>query len=421
MNENLCKSCVNTSNSNLNLNISAGSRIKIGIFGRANVGKSSIMNMLCAQNISIVSPISGSTSDGIHKAFEIDGIGAVSLIDTAGICDEICQSDPNFNTLTSVENELLRQKNSASFEILDDVSVAILVITAKTYGAPEQTILSKIGKKPLLILVNKVDEAPLNKDVLTHIKAHKFIEISAKTGQGRDEIFRALKLITPKNRPRILADIVRQNELILLVTPLDDESPADRLILPQSQTIKEILDIGADAIITRFSDVGAICKKFNPDLIICDSSCVTEVIKTAPKNVKITTFSILFSRAKGDFNEFLRGAQMIKNLHDNDKILIAEACSHNAKDGDIARVKIPNLLRKIGGDGLEFAFTNGKDFPPNLAEFALVVHCGGCMINAQTMQNRIAKVKNAGICVTNYGLAISFCQGVLGRVVEIFE
>ena len=208
---------------------------------------------------------------------------------------------------------------------------------------------------------------------------------------------------------------------MLLITPIDDEAPKGRLILPQVQAIRQILDGKAYVCVSSDADVSKTAQMFKPNLIVCDSQCVLQVVKTAPKDAKITTFSILMSRLKGDLNEFIKGCKRAASLKDNDKILIAEACTHNAKDGDIARVKIPKMLSKFSGKKLEFSYTNGRDYPANLDEFALIVHCGGCMINKTMMKNRMQKASKAVVPITNYGIIISLCQGVLDRVTEIFR
>lgn len=258
----------------------------------------------------------------------------------------------------------------------------------------------------------------------TILNQSEILFVSAKTGLNFGAVFDALSKIASRisaSSDDLFGGIVRAGETILLITPIDDEAPKGRLILPQVQAIRQILDIGAFACVSADSDVAKSVAKFRPNLIVCDSQCVLEVVKTAPREVKITTFSVLMSRLKGDLSEFVRGARAIERLRDGDKILIAEACSHNAKDGDIARVKIPNLLQKFTGKRLVFHYTSGKDYPRDLGEFALIIHCGGCMISKTIMQNRLNRALSHGVPITNYGVAISLCQGVLDRICEVFE
>ncbi|AQW87376.1 [FeFe] hydrogenase H-cluster maturation GTPase HydF [Campylobacter pinnipediorum subsp. caledonicus] len=386
-------------------------RLKIGIFGRRNVGKSSIMNMLSDQDASIVSDVAGTTTDVVEKSIEIHGIGAAVLLDTAGVDDV---------------GELGAKRILKTKKAIDEIDIAILVLESNKITDFETDLIAdfKQNKKPFLIFVNKCDTQKPNDNFLKQINEHDFVLTSAKTKLNLEEVYDTLLKTTKKIKPdesSLFDGILKEEDLVLLVAPIDEEAPKDRLILPQVQAIRKILDNKAFSLVTQDSDISKICQRVRPDLIVCDSQCVLEVIKTAPKDINITTFSILMSRLKGDLKEFILGANKIDELKNNDKILIAEACTHNTKDGDIARVKIPKLLRKFTQKELEFHYTNGKDYPDNLNEFAVIIHCGGCMINKNLMQSRINKAKNSEICITNYGIAISKCQGVLDRVIKIFD
>lgn len=386
-------------------------RIAVGIFGRRNVGKSSIMNMLSNQSASIVSDVAGTTTDTVQKSIEIHGLGAATLFDTAGVDDA---------------GELGQKRILKTNETIENIDIAVLVVENNEFSKFESELIDKFKSlnKPFLLLVNKCDLKETKGEFLNLIKPFKFIKTSAKTKLNLELIYEGLAEISKqisKDNDDLFSGILNPGDIVLLITPIDDEAPKGRLILPQVQAIRQILDGKAYVCVSSDADVSKTAQMFKPNLIVCDSQCVLQVVKTAPKDAKITTFSILMSRLKGDLNEFIRGCNRAKSLKDNDKILIAEACTHNAKDGDIARVKIPKMLSKFSGKKLEFSYTNGKDYPANLDEFALIVHCGGCMINKTMMKNRMQKASQAVVPITNYGIIISLCQGVLDRVTEIFR
>ena len=386
-------------------------RIAVGIFGRRNVGKSSIMNMLSNQSASIVSDVAGTTTDTVQKSIEIHGLGAATLFDTAGVDDA---------------GELGQKRILKTNETIENIDIAVLVVENNEFAKFESELIDKFKSlnKPFLLLVNKCDLKETKGEFLNLIKPFKFIKTSAKTKLGLELIYEGLAEISKqisKDSNDLFSGILNPGDIVLLITPIDDEAPKGRLILPQVQAIRQILDGKAYVCVSSDADVSKTAQMFKPNLIVCDSQCVLQVVKTAPKDAKITTFSILMSRLKGDLNEFIKGSNRAKSLKDNDKILIAEACTHNAKDGDIARVKIPKMLSKFSGKKLEFSYTNGRDYPANLDEFALIVHCGGCMINKTMMKNRMQKASQAVVPITNYGIIISLCQGVLDRVTEIFR
>lgn len=385
-------------------------RIAIGIFGRRNVGKSSIMNMLSNQSASIVSDVAGTTTDTVQKSIEIHGLGAATLFDTAGVDDA---------------GELGQKRILKTNETIENIDIAVLVVENNEFSKFESELIDKFKSlnKPFLLLVNKCDLKETKGEFLNLIKPFKFIKTSAKTKLNLELIYEGLAEISKqisKDSDDLFSGILNPGDVVLLITPIDDEAPKGRLILPQVQAIRQILDGKAYVCVSSDADVSKTAQMFKPNLIVCDSQCVLQVVKTAPKDAKITTFSILMSRLKGDLNEFIKGSKRAASLKDNDKILIAEACTHNAKDGDIARVKIPKMLSKFSGKKLEFSYTNGRDYPANLDEFALIVHCGGCMINKTMMKNRMQKASQAVVPITNYGIVISLCQGVLDRVTEIF-
>jgi len=386
-------------------------RIAVGIFGRRNVGKSSIMNMLSNQSASLVSDVAGTTTDTVQKSIEIHGLGAATLFDAAGVDDA---------------GELGQKRILKTNETIENIDIAVLVVENNEFGKFESELIDKFKSlnKPFLLLVNKCDLKETKGEFLNLIKPFKFIKTSAKTKLGLELIYEGLAEISKqisKDNDDLFSGILNPGDIVLLITPIDDEAPKGRLILPQVQAIRQILDGKAYVCVSSDADVSKTAQMFKPNLIVCDSQCVLQVVKTAPKDAKITTFSILMSRLKGDLNEFIKGSNRAASLKDNDKILIAEACTHNAKDGDIARVKIPKMLSKFSGKKLEFSYTNGRDYPANLDEFALIVHCGSCMINKTMMKNRMQKASQAIVPITNYGIIISLCQGVLDRVTEIFR
>ncbi len=386
-------------------------RIAIGIFGRRNVGKSSVMNMLSNQSASIVSDVAGTTTDTVQKSIEIHGLGAATLFDTAGVDDA---------------GELGQKRILKTNETIENIDIAVLVVENNEFAKFESELIDKFKSlnKPFLLLINKCDLKETKGEFLNLIKPFKFIKTSAKTKLNLELIYEGLAEISKqisKDSDDLFSGILNPGDIVLLITPIDDEAPKGRLILPQVQAIRQILDGKAYVCVSSDADVSKTAQMFKPNLIVCDSQCVLRVVKTAPKDAKITTFSILMSRLKGDLNEFIKGCNRAASLKDNDKILIAEACTHNAKDGDIARVKIPKMLSKFSGKKLEFSYTNGRDYPANLDEFALIVHCGGCMINKTMMKNRMQKASQAVVSITNYGIVISLCQGVLDRVTEIFR
>ena len=386
-------------------------RIAVGIFGRRNVGKSSIMNMLSNQSASIVSDVAGTTTDTVQKSIEIHGLGAATLFDTAGVDDA---------------GELGQKRILKTNETIENIDIAVLVVEKNEFAKFESELKYKFKSlnNPFLLLVHKCDLKETKGEFLNLIKPFKFIKTSAKTKLNLELIYEGLAEISKqisKDSDDLFSGILNPGDIVLLITPIDDEAPKGRLILPQVQAIRQILDGKAYVCVSSDADVSKTAQMFKPNLIVCDSQCVLRVVKTAPKDAKITTFSILMSRLKGDLNEFIKGCNRAASLKDNDKILIAEACTHNAKDGDIARVKIPKMLSKFSGKKLEFSYTNGRDYPANLDEFALIVHCGGCMINKTMMKNRMQKASQAVVSITNYGIVISLCQGVLDRVTEIFR
>nr|WP_312214087.1 [FeFe] hydrogenase H-cluster maturation GTPase HydF [Clostridioides sp.] len=391
-------------------------RTHIGIFGKRNSGKSSLINALSNQDIAIVSDVKGTTTDPVFRPIEILPIGPCVLIDTAGIDD--C-------------GELGELRIKKSLDVLDKTDIALLVSDVNSGILKEDLDLIKKFKAkniPYLIVLNKSDTTNISTRQLEEIKektSSNVVLSSASTNVGLDKIKEEIIKIIPKdkNESLLVSDLVEENDLVILVTPIDKSAPKGRLILPQQQVIRDCLDNNAIPIVTKENTLretlNSISKK--PKLVITDSQAFSEVDKETPKDIPLTSFSILFARQKGDLNELIDGANAINNLKDGDTILMAEGCTHHAQDDDIGRVKIPNMLKKKTGKNLNFEFSSGVSFTEDINKYSLVVHCGACMMNRKEMLSRIEKVKSHNVPIVNYGILIAFVKGILERSIEIFE
>ncbi|MBS5788079.1 MAG: [FeFe] hydrogenase H-cluster maturation GTPase HydF [Clostridioides difficile] len=391
-------------------------RTHIGIFGKRNSGKSSLINSLSNQDIAIVSDVKGTTTDPVFRPIEILPIGPCVLIDTAGIDD--C-------------GELGELRIKKSLDVLDKTDIALLVSDVNSGILKEDLDLIKKFKAkniPYLIVLNKSDTTNISTRQLEEIKektSSNVVLSSASTNVGLDKIKEEIIKIIPKdkNESLLVSDLVEENDLVILVTPIDKSAPKGRLILPQQQVIRDCLDNNAIPIVTKENTLretlNSISKK--PKLVITDSQAFSEVDKETPKDIPLTSFSILFARQKGDLNELIDGANAINNLKDGDTILMAEGCTHHAQDDDIGRVKIPNMLKKKTGKNLNFEFSSGVSFTEDINKYSLVVHCGACMMNRKEMLSRIEKVKSHNVPIVNYGILIAFVKGILERSIEIFE
>lgn len=371
-------------------------RLKIAILGRVNSGKSSFLNLVAGQNVSITSELHGTTTDVVEKHQEIPEVGAVTWMDTAGFGDKTSLGD---------------KRMEKTLQVLDRADVAVLVCDG---GEEDKKIVDLIKNKnlPLIKIFNKKDIHNIEADI-----AVNSLDLSS-----RDEVLNKLKAEFIKIRsyePQMLGGLVPQGGTVVMITPIDSGAPQGRLILPQVQAIRDCLDNNQIAVITK-PDQYLNALKYKPDLVIADSQVVDFMIKNTPEDIKCTTFSILMARLKGDLNKFIKGAEMIDKLNDNDKVLIAESCTHHAMDDDIGKVKIPRWLKEYTKKNLQIDFCAGHDFPSNLQEYKLVIHCGGCMFNRKEILSRIDKCEEKNVAITNYGVAISKIKGVLGRVSEIF-
>ena len=389
-----------------------GLRLHIGIFGRRNVGKSSILNSLTNQQTAIVSSVAGTTTDPVEKAMELQPIGPVLFVDTAGIDDV---------------GALGQQRVETTMRVVDRVDVAILVTDA--WQDYEQRLFDMLQEKsiPVILVANKSDlpNSERNMEAVRAIGSNFTVETSALTGEGIPTLRRILIEAAPDDfvhAPSILADLVPPGELIMLVVPIDIEAPKGRLILPQVQTLREILDCDAYAMVVKERELSDALRRLNapPALVITDSQEFLKVSADVPPEIPLTSFSILFSRFKGDLQSAVEGAMAIDLLKPGDNILLAEGCTHHPTGEDIGRVKIPRWLEQYVGGSLRFSVFAGQDFPENLEEFSLIIHCGACVLNRRLMLSRIERARQAGVPLTNYGLAIAYSLGIFDRALQPF-
>ena len=381
-------------------------RLHIGAFGRTNVGKSSLLNRITNQEISIVSDVAGTTTDVVEKSMELLPVGPVTFLDTAGLDDS---------------TELAQKRIEKTMKVINRIDVAVIVCDFTGVGDYENELIEKFDelKIPYLIVVNKCDiEKPaLDRDALyTSVRDDENIVFRFKE---------ALVKLLPEdfvNSPKIAGDLVPAKSTVILVIPIDKEAPKGRIILPQVQTLRDLLDSDCLTYVVKVSELKQALEnlKIPPSLVVTDSQAFREVSEIVPDNVPLTSFSILFARLKGDLDEFVKGANAIENLKDGDMVLILESCTHHAIEDDIGRVKIPNLLRKKTGKNLVIHNYAGHDFP-DINDYKLIIHCGACMTNRREVLSRILIADKAGVPITNYGVVISYCLGILPRAVKIFS
>lgn len=391
-------------------------RLHIGIFGKRNAGKSSLTNILTHQETSIVSPVAGTTTDAVEKAMEMLPLGPVVFIDTAGIDDD---------------SELGSKRIEKSEKIIERTDIAIVVCDYSGWNSYEISLAEKFrqNKIPIIAIINKADIKRISENSLDIIKQYTktYLEISAlKDNNAAANVREALIRNVPEefiNPPSILHGIVKKEDIVILVTPIDKEAPKGRLILPQVNVLRELLDNVCIAVVTTEKtlqkSLGSL--KNPPKLVITDSQAFKEVSEIVPDNVNLTSFSILFAGLKGDLKTFFEGASAIDRLKDGDKVLICESCTHHPIEDDIGRVKIPRLIRNKTGKNLNFNNVSSHEFPQNIGEYSLIVHCGGCMTNRREILSRISKSQEADVPITNYGMAISYCLGILERAMKPFN
>lgn len=392
-----------------------GMRLAIGFFGKRNVGKSSLINNITGQLTSIVSDVAGTTTDVVEKSMEMLPIGPIRLIDTAGVDDV---------------GELGLQRIDATYKALERADIAVLVIDYNGLTPCDINLIEKFNelKTPYIIVINKSDEEKINFEKIGEIKnyTYDFIETSANYDTNLATIFKNLLLKkVPEDyfqSQNIVADLVKKQDIVILVTPIDKQAPKGRLILPQVQVLRELLDNGIISVVVQVEELEEILKNLNkkPALVITDSQAFKEVDKIVCDDIPLTSFSILFARFKGDLREFQEGANAISQLQDNDKVLICESCTHHQIEDDIGTVKIPNLIRQKTGKELIFEKVSSSDFPNDIEKYKLIIHCGACMTNRKEILSRIQKSNAKNVPITNYGVAISYCLGILDRALKIF-
>ena len=389
-------------------------RVFIGIFGRRNQGKSSLVNALAGQDVAIVSDIAGTTTDPVRKSIEIFGIGPAVMVDTAGIDDD---------------SGLGAQRVRKSYEALKTVDVAVLVISHNTFGDPERSTIAKFWEfdVPFVIVHNKSDERPLSDTLRSELESLgvPVLECAARTGSGVEELVSAIVRITPPSAymaDTLVGDLVGEGDVVALVMPQDSEAPEGRLILPQVQVIRDLLDNHAVAACLQPEELADYLKTHKPAFVITDSQVFAKVSEVVPPDIPLTSFSIVLSQAKGNFELFMEGTPHLAALADGDRVLMMESCTHVTSCEDIGRHKIPDLLRKVTGKQLQFDFVAALEpLPDDLGKFAIAIQCGGCMVTKKQLRNRVAQVSAAGVPVTNYGMAIAWATGIFGRVTEIFR
>jgi len=389
-------------------------RLHIGIFGKRNVGKSSILNALTQQDVSIVSEIAGTTTDPVEKPMELLPLGPVLFIDTAGI-DDI--------------GDLGEKRVNKTLAVFDRTDLGVIVTNFSEWGEYEKQIMDEFTDRtiPYIVVFNKSDLFGENEDIINQLRSSviKFAETSAVNRTGFTELRQLLLHSAPEDfidRPGILSDLVEPGEAAVLVVPIDKEAPKGRLILPQVQSIRDLLDNDSFCIVVKERELREALSRFNkpPKLVVTDSQAFLKVAADTPPEIPLTSFSILFARFQGDLNEMVRGAMAIDKLKTGDKVLIAEACSHHPIGEDIGSVKIPRWLTQYVGGKLQIDSTRGHDFPKNIADYKIIIHCGACMWNRREMLSRIMKAKEAGVPITNYGLTIAYSLGIFERALQPF-
>jgi [FeFe] hydrogenase H-cluster maturation GTPase HydF len=395
-------------------NTPKGFRLHIGLYGRRNVGKSSILNAITRQSVSLVSDVAGTTTDPVEKPMELLPLGPVLFIDTAGIDD--------VGDLGALRVERTRT-------VFDRTDLGVIVVAAGSWSAFEDEILAELTRReiPVIVVFNKTDQGTPDRAVLERLAEDKVpaVRTVASRGEGILDFREALIRSAPEefiNTPAILADLVPPGEMAVLVVPVDKEAPKGRLILPQVQSIRDLLDNDSCCVVVKERELRRSLQRLRepPKLVVTDSQAFLKVAADTPDEIPMTSFSILFARCKGDLAEFVRGALAIERLKPGDRVLVAEACSHHPIADDIGRVKIPRWLRQLVGGKLDFTTVQGHDFPEDLSPYSLVVHCGACMWNRREMLSRMLRTRQAGVPITNYGLTIAYSLGIFERALRPF-
>lgn len=389
----------------------ASERVHISFFGKRNAGKSSVINAVTGQDLAIVSSVRGTTTDPVYKTMELLPLGPVMIIDTPGIDDE---------------GELGALRVCKSYQVLNKTDIAILVVDSTTgKGEEELALIHRFHKKgiPYLVVYNKIDllSGEEIKDLAMSVRPGEVL-VSAADGMNIQELKEKIATLKPEDTHKypLIQDLIEPLDLVILVVPIDKAAPKGRLILPQQQTIRDILERGALSLVVRDTELKSTLDHFLaqgvcPKLVVTDSQAFARVSKDVPENITLTSFSILFSRYKGELETQLEGVAALSSIQDDDRILIAEGCTHHRQCGDIGTCKIPNWIRNYTGKKPVFEFTSGTEFPDDVSSYKMVVHCGGCMLNEREMKYRIACCRDQGVPITNYGLLIAQVTGILKR------
>ena len=389
----------------------ASERVHVSFFGKRNAGKSSIINAVTGQDLAIVSSVMGTTTDPVYKTMELLPLGPVMVIDTPGIDDE---------------GELGALRVHKSYQVLNKTDIAILVIDSTAgKGEEELELIHRFHKKgiPYLIVYNKIDLLSTEKikDLAMSVRAEEVL-VSASDGMNIQELKEKIASLKPEDTHKypLIQDLIEPLDLVILVVPIDKAAPKGRLILPQQQTIRDILERGALSLVVRDTELKSTLDHFLaqgvcPKLVVTDSQAFARVSKAVPENITLTSFSILFSRYKGELEIQLKGIAALSSIEDGDRILIAEGCTHHRQCGDIGTCKMPEWIRNYTGKKPVFEFTSGTEFPDDVSSYKMVVHCGGCMLNEREMKYRIACCQDQGVPITNYGILIAQVTGILKR------
>ena len=389
----------------------ASERVHISFFGKRNAGKSSVINAVTGQDLAIVSSVMGTTTDPVYKTMELLPLGPVMVIDTPGIDDE---------------GELGALRVRKSYQVLNKTDIAILVIDSTAgKGEEELELIHRFHKKgiPYLIVYNKIDLLSTEKikDLAMSVRAEEVL-VSASDGMNIQELKEKIASLKPEDTHKypLIQDLIKPLDLVILVVPIDKAAPKGRLILPQQQTIRDILERGALSLVVRDTELKSTLDHFLaqgvcPKLVVTDSQAFARVSKAVPENITLTSFSILFSRYKGELEIQLKGIAALSSIEDGDRILIAEGCTHHRQCGDIGTCKMPEWILNYTGKKPVFEFTSGTEFPDDVSSYKMVVHCGGCMLNEREMKYRIACCQDQGVPITNYGILIAQVTGILKR------
>lgn len=385
----------------------AAQRIHIGFFGQRNAGKSSLLNAVTGQELAVVSQVKGTTTDPVYKTMELLPLGPVMMIDTPGIDDE---------------GELGQMRVKKSRQVLNKTDIAVLVIDAaegETKEDREMIALFQKKKIPFLAVYHKADLLPKEDlRVRADEEGYPVLYVSSKTGEGIEELKNCLAAMNPEEEEKdLLEGLVKPQDLVVLVTPIDESAPKGRMILPQQQTIRALLDHGCIAVTVREKELKETLEKLGekPALVITDSQAFGMVSAIVPKEVPLTSFSILFARYKGNLKQSVAGVRALKEIKDHDRILISEGCTHHRQCNDIGTVKLPAWIKRYTGKEPEFSYTSGTGFEEDLTPFRLIVHCGACMLNEREMKYRLACAEDQGVDMTNYGILIAYIHGILKR------